>query len=328
MGAAAGHIKHLYEDETLSFNEILDVFYNINNGSIIAYEKFDGQNLMFTIKNNVLLFARNKKQLKDPVTMDQILLMFSKHPHVKESFEISYKMIHNVVSIVGLTKLNKIFCNGSKYLNVEIVNNKSKNVIDYGDPKIIFNNICSVVIKGDYGNIINTDVLAAQDLFNEYPDIFGSNEIYPPSIVQSPNDIKLISYIEAFKSAKVFDLNQTVGTFYNISPNSTEQKRNIEYLITKIGCRLLKTIKSNKVNYDQTNQEIRDRLAQVLLQAERDSDLKNKITPHISKIQYCGGLNKFTPIEGVVFSYKNQTYKITGLFAPINQILGIVKYSR
>lgn len=41
------------------------------------------------------------------------------------------------------------------------------------------------------------------------------------------------------------------------------------------------------------------------------------------------GTNKLeSAIEGLSFKWKGNTYKITGLFAPINQILGILKYER
>ena len=34
------------------------------------------------------------------------------------------------------------------------------------------------------------------------------------------------------------------------------------------------------------------------------------------------------PTEGVVFTYGGNTYKLTGAFAPVNQILGVLKYAR
>ncbi len=49
---------------------------------------------------------------------------------------------------------------------------------------------------------------------------------------------------------------------------------------------------------------------------------------HLQKIQRMGGFEKIVPIEGLVFVYGGNTYKLTGSFAPINQILNIVKYSR
>ena len=35
-----------------------------------------------------------------------------------------------------------------------------------------------------------------------------------------------------------------------------------------------------------------------------------------------------TPVEAVVFDYDGHTYKFAGNFAPLNQILGMFKYSR
>ena len=40
------------------------------------------------------------------------------------------------------------------------------------------------------------------------------------------------------------------------------------------------------------------------------------------------GEDKIIPTEGIIFRYKNKLYKLTGLFAPINQILGYFKYKR
>jgi hypothetical protein len=36
-----------------------------------------------------------------------------------------------------------------------------------------------------------------------------------------------------------------------------------------------------------------------------------------------GGFDKIVPNEGIVFVYGGNTYKLTGAFAPLNQILGI-----
>ena len=39
-----------------------------------------------------------------------------------------------------------------------------------------------------------------------------------------------------------------------------------------------------------------------------------------------GGFDKLVPSEGIVFIYKGKTYKLTGLFAAVNQLLGLTKY--
>ena len=40
------------------------------------------------------------------------------------------------------------------------------------------------------------------------------------------------------------------------------------------------------------------------------------------------GIDKIIPSEGVVFMYRGKIYKLTGAFAPLNQLLGIVRYGR
>ena len=48
---------------------------------------------------------------------------------------------------------------------------------------------------------------------------------------------------------------------------------------------------------------------------------------HLSRLQKAGGFKRIVPSEGLVFNYKGKTYKLTGTFAPINQILGSLKYA-
>jgi len=42
-----------------------------------------------------------------------------------------------------------------------------------------------------------------------------------------------------------------------------------------------------------------------------------------SSINKLGGIEKIVANEGLVFVYNGKTYKLTGTFAPLNQILGI-----
>ena len=49
---------------------------------------------------------------------------------------------------------------------------------------------------------------------------------------------------------------------------------------------------------------------------------------HLVKVQSMGGFKKLVPTEGITFMFNGKIYKLTGLFAPINQILGMLKYAR
>jgi hypothetical protein len=46
----------------------------------------------------------------------------------------------------------------------------------------------------------------------------------------------------------------------------------------------------------------------------------------LDKLNKIGGLSAIVPSEGIVFKYKGNTYKFTGAFAPVNQIVGLLNF--
>ena len=53
----------------------------------------------------------------------------------------------------------------------------------------------------------------------------------------------------------------------------------------------------------------------------------SQLRRHLERLNKAGGFKRIVPSEGLVFNYKGKTYKLTGTFAPINQILGSLKYA-
>lgn len=83
-------------------------------------------------------------------------------------------------------------------------------------------------------------------------------------------------------------------------------------------------------NPDKTVQDIKTELAQLIkdLQAKNDPATIQKLEHELRRIQKLGGFNSIVPSEGVVFTFQGNTYKMTGAFAPVNQLLGVLKYAR
>ena len=48
----------------------------------------------------------------------------------------------------------------------------------------------------------------------------------------------------------------------------------------------------------------------------------------LDRLKALGGLNSIIPSEGVTFMFKGKVYKYTGAFAPVNQILGMLRFTR
>ena len=53
-----------------------------------------------------------------------------------------------------------------------------------------------------------------------------------------------------------------------------------------------------------------------------------RLEKELARLDAIGGFDKLVPNEGLVFVYKDNVYKLTGTFAPLNQILGIFKFGR
>jgi len=56
-------------------------------------------------------------------------------------------------------------------------------------------------------------------------------------------------------------------------------------------------------------------------------DQLSRFREQLSKLNSIG-MDKLVPTEGITFMYRGKMYKLTGIFAPLNQLLGIVKYGR
>ena len=104
-----------------------------------------------------------------------------------------------------------------------------------------------------------------------------------------------------------------------------EAIRPLELMLHEFGVSVLSTLNSRIFNSpDEFNSSLKHRI----------KDLSNNITPdmesfaskHMTKI---GDVDKLSiNLEGIVFQYKNYVYKITGNFAPVNQLLGYHKYRK
>ncbi len=111
-------------------------------------------------------------------------------------------------------------------------------------------------------------------------------------------------------------------------------KQNMEPFET-IFLRLGVVVLQNATNYLAANptsvvQAIKNEILQLTkeLQNNSNSEIIAKLKNELQKIDRIGGFDAIVPSEGIVFTYGGNTYKLTGAFAPVNQILGVLKYTR
>ena len=101
---------------------------------------------------------------------------------------------------------------------------------------------------------------------------------------------------------------------------------NFEKIFLELGVEILHNISDylSVVPTDATK-DMKRRIAAKIKVIQKSKDLASlaKLKTELKRIEDLGGFEKLVPTEGIVFVYKGKTYKLTGLFAPINQLLGI-----
>jgi len=110
----------------------------------------------------------------------------------------------------------------------------------------------------------------------------------------------------------------------------------VEILFLKLGARILKNLENLvSINPDESVRKIKtdlkDAIAQIRAAAAspdyEDADAALRfLKRELDRIKDIGGLETIVPTEGLVFTYNGKLFKLTGSFAPLNQIIGYLKF--
>ena len=81
---------------------------------------------------------------------------------------------------------------------------------------------------------------------------------------------------------------------------------------------------------DQTARQVAQQTQQEIekIKQSNDPDAISKLGRELERIQKLGGLEKMAGTEGITFYRNGKIYKLTGLFAPVNQILGMIRFKK
>jgi hypothetical protein len=127
------------------------------------------------------------------------------------------------------------------------------------------------------------------------------------------------------EAAKVKEFDKNAGKLYK------ENIRPFEDLFLELGSIILKNA-SNFVAADPSA-EMQRLHNQIRTEAEKikkggSEQQINKVMAELDRLNRIGGIESIIPTEGLVFRYKGKVMKLTGTFAAINQLMGIIKYGR
>ena len=99
-----------------------------------------------------------------------------------------------------------------------------------------------------------------------------------------------------------------------------------EQIFLGLGAEVLEfTSSALTVNPDKAVRDMKKRIDQTIKDVKKSGDPKKieKLKLELGRLNSIGGAKKIVPNEGIVFLYNGNTFKLTGTFASVNQILGI-----
>lgn len=108
-----------------------------------------------------------------------------------------------------------------------------------------------------------------------------------------------------------------------------ENLNKFEKIFLGLGADVLEFVSSVLVvSPDKATRAIKDRVVKSIkdIRAAKDPSKIRKLEVELKRLQQVGGLEKIVPVEGIVFVYKGKTMKLTGSFASVNQLLGLMYY--
>ena len=397
-GGAYGHMAHPFDTEmNLTFGDLKQIINGALTGELeLAREKTDGQALAISWRDDMgLIAARNKGHLANrgekALDISGVASKFGGRGGLTDAYNFAMKDLTSAIKGLSKAQRDKIFKQGAKFMNLEVIWPTSVNVIPYGQALLIFHNTTEYNEAGIAIGADQSDAKILAGMIKQINQTIQSQyTIQGPPVTQLPKSQKLTSLKSKFdgqlsKLQKEFNLKDTDGVaeyhqkwwenfvdtkspstldnktkmglvkrwaFYDkgfrLDGKSIEdpkvlswaqgidkndhakiQKDNIrpfEDIFLGVGAEVLSFMSSVlTANPDTAVRSMKDRLDQTVKDVQKGGDPKKiaKLKLELERLAAIGGKDKIVPNEGIVFVYKGNTYKLTGTFAPLNQILGL-----
>ncbi len=402
-GGASGHMMHPFDNKDLTFNDFREMIEAGLMGELNfeedPTEKTDGQNLWATIKDGQVMFARNKGDSKNPMTLLDFKKKFEGHPSkmVQDTFQFAAEDLAKLLLKLPKDKQESIFNDGKNFINMELIYSKNPNVINYDTDVIQFHN---VQVTDGNGNVLSIEAKPAKEIpeiLNKVESNLGKTfEVIPPRVIQLQKDIdfsgnktKFLKKLAQLQSRYGLSSTDPISKYnemwwkelidkqfptlgQNIKNGllqrwafNDKKSLNMRSLVKEVGAKDAALIKKFdkedlKKKYKENIEPFEDiflELGSVILknasnflaanpteeakrlrsQIEKEAgkikitggeDQIKKVENELARLGRIGGIESIYPTEGIVFKYKGKIYKLTGTFAAINQLLGIIKYGR
>ena len=177
MGGKAGHLQHLYENPSITFEEIKQIFKKINDGKMLVTEKCDGQNLLlsYSVTEGKAKAARNNNHLLQGGISSNRINELAENIDFQKSIMEAFSSFEETVKKLSLEEQIDIFGpNTNYYYNTELQDPNNSNVFKYDTKKICIHRT-GHLLNNKYNGVITEDILA--DQFNRLEEVINKQII-------------------------------------------------------------------------------------------------------------------------------------------------------
>jgi hypothetical protein len=146
-GGAAGHMSHPFDDRDLTFSDLKEMIRRSLSGELNVEkevtEKLDGQNLMFSWKDGKLIAARNQGHLKNAGAAAPDVSAFkdffaNRDENIRDAFVNAVEDLESAISKLSDSQKTKIFHEGERFMNIEVMTPATQNVIPQNVDMLVF----------------------------------------------------------------------------------------------------------------------------------------------------------------------------------------------
>ena len=193
---------------------------------------------------------------------------------------------------------------------------------------------------GKLNKLMSTFNMSDSNTFGEYHQAYWENFV-DKKIGKVDNTIKMglvkrwAFFDKSFRINKKFISDEKIlakALDFDKLKHKDQVKKNMlpfEKLFFELGAEVLKNVEGFlAANPDKSVQNMRKQIKKAISVVKAGGDIKkiNRLSQQLNKLNSIGGMNAIVPSEGLVFIYKGKTYKLTGAFAPVNQITGMMYF--
>jgi hypothetical protein len=386
-GGQFGHLQNVY-DVNFTFSQLKSFISDALAGKLdYVEEKTDAVNLMFTVRNGVVVGARNKGDSKNfgdnALTAQTIRDKFKGRP-LEHAYGTAIDELQNAIDSLTDKQKDKIFGNGKFWMSVEVMGNGAENIIEYGTDELRLHGTIEFDVDGNKISGINKDsakildgMLRQRNKTGDKFKIMKLNRVDLPKVSDFKNlktkyigkltkimkenklndsntvlDMMLAQWdtmlSKKTKNKELIEVLKTRFVMGDKSTNLTQIKKQfpddvkliqemnkqagainkqfklpMEKIFLELGVDIISNIsKLMAVNPDKTIQKMKNTLDKSVSAIKKSGNAKMlaKLSMELDRLNTAG---KILPTEGITFFWNGNFMKLTGAFAPLNQIIGM-----